>query len=101
MCSTLKVFWVTKGRLLIACPPEEDPVDLVQQAAREHLPVLSQKREEVSSIPTSSFRAPMTEIIEELKSEDWYRDQIVEHRSFDKKETQLGMHQVNTWLLDL
>lgn len=76
--------------LLIACPPEEDPVDLVQQAARDHIPVLSRKCEGIDSIPTSSSRAPMREIIEELRSEDWYRDQIIEHRSFEKKEPQLG-----------
>lgn len=65
----------------------------MQQAARDHLPVYPDENEANSllkDIPNTSTRPLMPEIIEELKLEDWYRDQIVEHRSFEKKEIKLG-----------
>jgi len=39
----------------------------------------------------------MPQIIEELKAEDWYRDQIVDHRSFEKKEPQICTPFISTY----
>jgi DEAD/DEAH box helicase domain-containing protein len=79
-------------RLVEACPEDEDPAEMVKQAARDHIPVLPNRQGSGSSsknvIDTTS-RPPMPQIIEELKAEDWYRDQIVEHRSFEKKDPQI------------
>lgn len=67
-------------------------MQLVQQAGHDHIPALPGNR---GSSPSKqlldvSARLPMPEIIEELKTEDWYRDQIVDHRSFEQKDPQLG-----------
>lgn len=39
----------------------------------------------------------MLEIIEELKAEDWYRDQIVNHRSSENRDPQLGWLSSSVW----
>jgi DEAD/DEAH box helicase domain-containing protein len=78
--------------LIEACIDKEDPVELVQQAAHDHIPANPGKRNTGKSdpIPDVMSRLPMPEVIETLKAEDWYRDQIVDHRSFEKKDPDLG-----------
>lgn len=78
-------------RLIEACT-EGDAGELVKQAAREHIPVSpSRKKPTPSSSNVVAFRPPMPQIIEELKLEEWYKDQIVAHRSFEEREAQLCM----------
>jgi len=82
-------------RLIEACADDEDPAELVKQAARDHIPALPGRQNTSSTskvVVDIASRSPMPQIIEELKSEDWYRDQIVDHRSFEKKEPQTGMN---------
>lgn len=82
------------NRLLEACEGKDNPAELVQQAAFDHIPLFPGEDSLATSKhpPDVSSRASMPEIIEELRKEDWYKDQIVEHRSFDKKDPQLGQY---------
>ena len=87
-------YHLTLVSLLQACTNGEDPVGLVQQAARDHIPVnpKDKKREDspVKNVPDVSTRPSILEVIEEIKKEDWYHDQIVEQRSFEAHEAELG-----------
>jgi DEAD/DEAH box helicase domain-containing protein len=62
----------------------------VKLAANDHLPNQPDKNSMPRDIPDTSERPLMPEIIEELKQEDWYKDQVVDHRSFERKEIKLG-----------
>ena len=90
-------------RLIEACAGGEDPVQLVQQAGRDHIPALPTNREASPSKypPDASARLPMPEIIEELKAEYWYRDQIVDHRSSENRDPQLGWSSSSVWAVSL
>lgn len=87
-------YHLTIVSLLQACTNGEDPVGLVQQAARDHIPVnpKDRKREDspVKNVPDVSTRPSILEVIEELKKEEWYHDQIVEQRSFGACEAEFG-----------
>ena len=80
--------------LLQACTNGEDPVGLVQQAARDHIPVHPKDRRKEDSplknVPDVSARPSILEVVEEIKKEEWYHDQIVEQRSFEAHEAEYG-----------
>ncbi|KAG8763126.1 hypothetical protein FRC15_008152, partial [Serendipita sp. 397] len=80
------------NELIEACPRDgaDGPVELVKQAARDHIPVKAKGDVQQSLVMKNAERPPMTEIIEELRREDWYRDQIVEHRSLPRKDPLIG-----------
>lgn len=89
-----KYYHLTNGSLLQACTNGEDPIGLVQQAARDHIPVNPKDRKKedspVKNIPDASVRPSILEVIEEIKKEEWYHDQIVEQRSFEAHEAEFG-----------
>ena len=80
--------------LLQACTNDEDPVGLVQQAARDHIPVHPKDRRKedspIKNVPDVSARPSILEVVEEIKREEWYHDQIVEQRSFEAHEAEYG-----------
>ncbi|THH10272.1 hypothetical protein EW145_g1433 [Phellinidium pouzarii] len=86
------------AELLQVTPASEDPVQLVQSAARDHIPVNPNtiKKDDWSSsvrllkVPESSERDSISDIIEEIKLSEWYKDQIIDRRCFDAKEGQIG-----------
>ncbi|KAI5124321.1 hypothetical protein M0805_008928 [Coniferiporia weirii] len=87
------------GELLQATPASEDPVLLVQSAARDHIPVNPHevvKKEDWSSasrllaVPDPKDRESMDNIIEKIKLSEWYKDQIVHRRAIAAKEGQIG-----------
>lgn len=85
-------------RLLLAVPPGESPVELVQAAAKDHIPVLPsilRTRQKGSSdilIPDLKNRPPIAQVLREITGEqstnydeedineytglDWYKGQI-------------------------
>lgn len=78
-------------------PESEDPVVILQTAARDHIPVnpTANKTNEGANltnpgIPEPKDRQSIDNIIEELLSTDWYDEQIVERKIFPSKEGQLG-----------
>ncbi|KAK7043795.1 ATP-dependent 3'-5' DNA helicase [Paramarasmius palmivorus] len=86
--------------LLSATHPPENPVALIQSAAREHIPVFpNMKASEIPSmfedhmnlpIPNPEHRASVNEILQELEEQSWYKNQIVERRSVESKPGKSG-----------
>jgi DEAD/DEAH box helicase domain-containing protein len=89
-------------RLLAATPVDEDPVALLRSAARDHIPLdpstASKERSEpfsavsiaASHVPESKDRPTIGSVLDELEHEQWYKDQIVDRRTFDEKHGQIG-----------
>lgn len=85
-------------RMLLVAKGTDDPVRLLQTAARDHIPVnpSAAKSEDwslpepASSIPNSTERDSIDQIIEEIKLSDWYREQIVDRRISEAKSGRVG-----------
>jgi len=45
----------------------------------------------VKNVPDASTRPSILEVIEEIKKEEWYHNQIVEQRSFEAREAEFGV----------
>lgn len=78
--------------LIRATPETEDPVALVQAAARDHLPV---NPSDPSSWPTfvvpePSNRPSVDSVLNEMTTQPWYTEQITERRTTPAKEGQAG-----------
>ncbi len=91
-------------RLLSATPAEDDPVVLLQAAARDHIPVhpganraqgeiLSQSdaKGKYKTVPEPDARPSIEEVVEEIEQQEWYKEQVTCKRIFDAKDGQLGM----------
>lgn len=102
-------FAAAVNELVVACAahqPPEDPVALLLAATEENLPVkpgeggteegkkgLREKREDLEFFQRNPDKRPSIEsIIEEIREQDDYRDQIVDggHRIFDAREPVYG-----------
>ena len=71
----------------------EDPVQLLQAAARFHLPVNPTEKDEENitmPVPESRDRESINEIISSIESSKWYKGQITSRRTFEEKEPQIG-----------
>ncbi|KDQ19633.1 hypothetical protein BOTBODRAFT_28200 [Botryobasidium botryosum FD-172 SS1] len=83
------------NELLLACAepatPDTDPVLLVQSAAKEHIPLDPKApRPTESAIPSPHQRPAIVDVIEEIKEQNWYHDQIADSRVFDEKTARWG-----------
>ncbi|TFK42769.1 DEAD/H helicase [Crucibulum laeve] len=80
------------NELLLATPETENAIDLIQEASREHIPVSPNcpPKKEDKTFPSPDNRLPMDDIIEEVKEQEWYIDQIVHRRTFDAKNGQIA-----------
>ncbi|KAF9228793.1 DEAD H helicase [Gyrodon lividus] len=83
------------NELLAATPADEDPVDLLQAAARDHIPVNPKAKEhpksfEKTTIPSPEERHSIDEVIREIQEEQWYKNQIVDRRTFEAREARQG-----------
>ncbi|KAF8126549.1 DEAD H helicase [Boletus edulis] len=84
--------------LLAATPVGEDPVIFLQAAARDHIPVNPKSKSltraapprDVLTIPSPEERPSIDEVIQELRDQEWYREQIVDHRTFEAREARQG-----------
>jgi DEAD/DEAH box helicase domain-containing protein len=92
-------------RLLLATPAFDNPVDLLQAASRDHIPVNPSQKSALSFfeqgtggmiVPASLDRPSIDTVIEEITQQEWYNDQIVDRRVFDEKEGTIGMD--HRWL---
>ena len=82
-------------RLLAATPDREDPVQLLILAGHNYVPVdhslPGQEDPSVTtSIPKTSERPHINDVISDLTSSLWYVDQIAHRRTVAAKEAQLG-----------
>lgn len=86
-------------RVLLACKATgDDPCELIESAARKHIPVnpdlkdLNVGKPCTTVIPSSSERKSVAQILEDVKEQDWYVEQIVHHQTLEAKEGRKGMH---------
>ncbi|EJD53252.1 DEAD/H helicase [Auricularia subglabra TFB-10046 SS5] len=81
------------NELLAAIPEGDDPVRLLLNAARDHVPV-----DPMAPQPDTGdghellgpTRRSIEEILDDLKQQDWYADQIVAHRVYEPREATLA-----------
>ncbi|KAI0928397.1 hypothetical protein AcW1_005652 [Taiwanofungus camphoratus] len=89
------------NELLEATSIHEDPVALLQAAARDHIPIhpsaksfntLSQSdpKGKQKMIPDPESRQTIDSIIDEIREQEWYQEQIANRRIFDTKEGLTG-----------
>lgn len=86
-------------RLIEATPEHEDPVVLLQAAAREHIPIDPNNRASLSSIsssqgqrvvPEPAHRPSIESVLKEVREQEWYAGQIAYDRTVDAKGSQTG-----------
>ena len=81
-------------RLLEAVGDSDDPALLIQNASRAHIPIdpnaekkeVSDEKTQDQSVPDPTARESIEKILEEIGSSEWYRDQIVDRRTFEAKD---------------
>ncbi|KAH7889934.1 DEAD H helicase [Phlebopus sp. FC_14] len=84
--------------LICATPPDDDPVELLQAAARDHMPVNPKvaqgvspsqvgdhKATDVMVIPSPDERPPVDEVIRDIEGQEWYKHQIKDRRTFEPR----------------
>ncbi|KAL0566115.1 ATP-dependent 3'-5' DNA helicase, partial [Marasmius crinis-equi] len=87
--------------LLSATSPPDNPVILLQTAAREHIPVHPEVKTNPSSstmfedltnttIPDPEHRPSVDEVLDEMTKQTWYKDQIIERRSIEARAAKSG-----------
>ena len=91
-----------RRRLLRATPEGEDPVALLQSAARGHIPVHPKLRDSAPTssqvdvkgkcreVPEPDQRPSIEEVITDIEQQDWYQEQIQYRRVFEARCGQLG-----------
>ena len=80
-------------RLLDATPEDENPADLLQAAARDHIPLNPNKpkiQEITRDVPDPQHRPTIEDVISDLQEQEWYTDQISHRRVFEAKPGQNG-----------
>ncbi|CDO70744.1 hypothetical protein BN946_scf184798.g59 [Trametes cinnabarina] len=100
------------NELLRATPVDDDPVALLQAAAREHIPVhpglnrpltaLSQSdaKGKYRVVPEPDCRPAIEEVIEEIEGQEWYAEQIAYRRVFDARDGQQGLEHIKVSTYD-
>ncbi|KAF5391897.1 hypothetical protein D9757_001704 [Collybiopsis confluens] len=90
-------FVIAVDELLEATPSGEDPVSILQAAARDHIPIDPGHKNHVPvdesahlPIPNPDDRATILDILVELESEEWYKGQIAHRRTAGAKVGQTG-----------
>ena len=81
------------SRLLSATPESEDPVSLLKEAARDHIPVnpsSPKENEKPRVVPDPQHRPSVKDVIAEIEDQDWYIEQIIYRREFEEKSGQNG-----------
>lgn len=84
-----------RDRLLARTSETEDPVSLLQASGRKFTPVNTAWSGEFSNdpseIPSSEDRPSVTEAIEEIKKQNWYKDQITFRQETEEKAARPGL----------
>ena len=86
----------------MATPEDEDATQLLQAAAREHIPInpdtikeltqapAKKRAEERTKVPLPHERDSIDQIINHMQECDWYKGQIVHRKRFDPRPPQMG-----------
>ncbi|OBZ75158.1 putative ATP-dependent helicase HRQ1 [Grifola frondosa] len=90
------------NELLQATPEHENPVALLQAAARDHIPIHPTSKCSISAliqcdrkgkyktVPESADRPTIEAVIDELQEQEWYKDQITYRMKTETKDGQIG-----------
>ncbi|KAI5835646.1 P-loop containing nucleoside triphosphate hydrolase protein [Schizophyllum commune Tattone D] len=78
--------------LLEATQPPEDPVQLLQAAGRDHIPVhpvVGSEQAPVRDlhIPDAASRPSIDELLTEIEKEEWYKNQMVANKVFEPRKS--------------
>ncbi|KAI0664969.1 P-loop containing nucleoside triphosphate hydrolase protein [Cubamyces menziesii] len=87
------------NELLSAAPVDEDPVNLLKAAARDHIPVhpghgrsrvvpSQDTKGKGKTVPEPDNRPSIGEVIEEIERQEWYMEQIAHRRISDARDGQ-------------
>ncbi|TDL27249.1 DEAD/H helicase [Rickenella mellea] len=95
-------FILAVNELLHATSAADDPVLLLQSAARDHIPVdpnspksaAGEHKPDLSKVPEPKHRPTIESVIATIMLADWYKDQIAHRRIFDAKDGRLGTLEV-------
>ncbi|KAG1759683.1 DEAD H helicase [Suillus occidentalis] len=71
--------------LMKATPEGEVSMDLLQAAARDHIPPLPANDSQNLVIPEPKDRPSIDDILLEIQKQQWYKNQIVDRRTFKEK----------------
>lgn len=80
----------------------EDPVELLQAAARDHVPVnpkANSSSHERMDVPSPENRPSVDDVITEIQKQEGYGNQIVDRRTFTAREAREGtfkLHHIHT-----
>lgn len=85
----------SRDRLLARTSETVDPVSLLQNSGRKFTPVNTAWNGEISNdpseIPSSEDRPSVTDIIEEIKNQNWYKGQITFRQETEEKAARPGL----------
>lgn len=91
---------LTLPRLIEASPEGEDPVVLLQAAARDFIPIdpsnpsslanVSASQGRLKTVPEPWERLSIEHLLHGIREQEWYSDQIAFSQTIDAKEAQLG-----------
>jgi DEAD/DEAH box helicase domain-containing protein len=89
------LYFREQHRLISATSNSKDSVALLQSAGFDHIPVnpstyADETNKKYMDIPEPGHRPTVDAVIAEIKEQKWYNNQIIERRSFDPKEGQIG-----------
>ncbi|GLB35145.1 putative DNA replication factor CDT1 like [Lyophyllum shimeji] len=91
-----KIFQQAVDDFIVSIPVTDDPVNILQTAAQAHVPVKPNvstvKSTEIkyTTVPDPSDRPTVDAIIAELKEQSWYKNQIIDRRTFEAREAQIA-----------
>ena len=98
LANGLRLIFLT--RLIVATPEGEDPVDLLQAAARDFIPIdpscpsslvnISASQGKPKIVPEPSDRPSIDAILEEIRKQDWYVDQMAFTQTIEARQAQLS-----------
>lgn len=102
-CLGLFVNTPSISSLLQAIPEGEDPVALVQGAAREHIPIDPANKKSLEAVRVASQSAPkavpdpghrpsIEAITVEMQMQEWYAGQMRYTRVFEAREAHIGVY---------
>lgn len=82
-------------------PPEDDAVTLLRAAARDYIPIDPSNKASLATIaasqgkqrvvPDAENRPSIESVLEEIREQEWYNDQITYDRTVDAKCGKIGM----------
>jgi len=85
--------------LILQAKEGEDPVSLIQEAGRSHIPVNPAQAASLApelagpsrTVPEPEERASIADIVDEALRQPWYKEQAIHRQKFEPRAARLGM----------